>query len=164
VTRLADAGAEVALFASNTPHIVFAEIEAAAPIPLVSIVRTARDEAAALGLRRLLLLGNRFLMRASVYAGEFALAGLEVVVPNDTDIAFVDRVYQTELIYGIVDDASRDGVRRVIDRVATGYAIDGVILGGTELPLLLPMASHGKYPLLDTSRIHVAGAIARCWP
>jgi aspartate racemase len=164
VARLADGGADMALFASTIPHLVFDQIEAVAPIPVLSIVRAARDAAVAMGLRRVLLLGNRLLTGTRVYQTEFEPAGLEIVVPVDPDIEFVDRIYQTELIYGIFHNATRHNVQRVIDRAAAAHDIDGVILGGTEFPLLLPMASYGGYPFLDTSRIHVARAIAECWP
>jgi aspartate racemase len=160
VCRLADAGATVALFASNTPHLAFDEIEAVAPIPLISIVRATRNAARQRRLTRLCLLGNRFLMTASIYQRELATAGIEVVVPDERDREIVDTIYMKELVQEVFRDTSREEMLRVVDRVAARSQIDGVILGGTELPLLLPMSSYGNYPLLNTMGIHVEEALS----
>ncbi len=159
VVRLANAGADVALFASNTPHLVFDRIAEGVPIPLISIVRATREEARRQGLKRLCLLGARFIMAAPTYPNEFAPSGMTVVVPSPTDREDLDRIYQGELINERFTDENREKVLRIIDRVASHERIDGVILGGTELPLLLPMSSYRDYPLLNTLKIHVAEAV-----
>ncbi len=157
--RLADAGADFAFLASNTPHIVFDELERRSPIPLLSIVRAARDAAVALGLKKVGLLGTRFTMSARVYPEVFAGAGVEVVTPDDADQDYVHERYMGELIYGVFLDETREGLLAVIDRLKERAGIEGVVLGGTELPLILPDAAGREIPFLDTTRIHAERAV-----
>ncbi len=89
IRRLADAGADFGLLSSNTPHIVFDALSAAAPIPLISIVETACQAATRQGLRRVGLLGTRFTMQGRFYDEAFSKAGIEVVTPGADDQTFV---------------------------------------------------------------------------
>jgi aspartate racemase len=157
--RLARAGAEVALLASNTPHLVFDALRARAPLPLISIVEAARDAGRSLGLQRLVLLGTGSTMRAGFYSDVFARAGMSVVVPREDEQAYTHDVYMNELVNGVFRDESRDGILRVVRRMIADDGIDGVILGGTELPLLIRPENQAGVPFLDTTRIHVARAV-----
>jgi aspartate racemase len=155
---LAGAGAEVAIIAANTPHMVFDRVRPRAGVPLVSIVEATRDAAEAQGLRRLGLLGTRFTAQARFYPDVFAARGLEIVVPEPDDLMYVHEKYVGELVEGRFLDVTRDGLVGVMQRMRDRAGIDGVILGGTELPLILrgvPFA----LPLLDTTRIHVDAAL-----
>jgi aspartate racemase len=162
--RLAGTGASLGLLAANTPHVVFDEVSRESPIPLLSIVEAACDEAQRRGLHRLALLGTRFTMQGLFYAEVFSRRGLDIVVPVQEEQAFVHEKYTNELLESVFSPRTRDGVLRVIDRVRERDNIDGVILGGTELPLLLRAADHDGLPLLDTTSIHAAAAVARLWP
>jgi len=160
VEVLARGGADLALFAANTPHVVFDEVAARAPIPMVSIVATTCDFAEGLGLRRLGLIGTRFTMQGGFYSAVFGNRGLSVVVPSGDDQTYVHAKYMTELLLGTFRNETRDAMCRVLDRLRGRDAIDGVILGGTELPLLLRGVDY-PVPLLDTTQIHVAATITR---
>ena len=149
---LADAGVDLALFASNTPHLLFDEIRSQSPVPLVSIVEAARDEAQRRGLRRVGLLGTGFTMRAAFYRDAFATARITLVAPDPADI---------ELVPGVYRDDTRTALLAVIDRMRTAHNLDGVVFGGTELPLLIPPDAHPKLGILDTMRAHVDAAVAR---
>ncbi|HEX8558191.1 MAG TPA: amino acid racemase [Pyrinomonadaceae bacterium] len=157
--RLERAGADFALLASNTPHIVFGELERRSPLPLLSIVRAARDAAAALGLGRVGLLGTRFTMGGGFYAEEFARAGVEVFTPDEADQAYVHEKYMGELVHGVFLPETREGLLAVVDRLSERAGVEGVVLGGTELPLILPDAAGRALPFLDTTRIHAARAV-----
>lgn len=159
VDALARAGAKVALFAANTPHLVFDEVAARASIPLVSIVAATCDAAERQGLRRLGLVGTRFTMEGRFYPAVFEARGLSIVVPSDDDLAYVHDTYVGELVAGVFTETARHGVAAVLDRMRQRDGIDGVILGGTELPLLL-RGLDTPMPLLDTTRIHVAAVVA----
>jgi len=159
IERLARAGAGCALLASNTPHVVFDELRAHSPVPLLSIVEAAADAAAERGLRNLAVLGTRFTMQGTFYPEVFARRGMGVRAPGEEDLAYVHEKYMTELIPGHFLPETRAGVRRVIERLAETGA-DGVLLAGTELPLLLGDAEYAGVPLLDTTRIHVRRALA----
>lgn len=159
VRRLADAGAEFGFLASNTPHIVFGEVEARSPIPLLSIVRAARDAAAALGLRRVGLLGTRFTMRGGFYDEVFREGGVEVVTPDEADQTYVHDKYMGEFIEGVFLPETREGLLAVVDRLRERAGVEGVVLGGTELPLILTDAAGRGIPFLDTTRIHAERAV-----
>jgi aspartate racemase len=158
IDLLARAGAGVAIIAANTPHMVFDRVQPRAAVPLVSIVEATRDAAEAQGLRRLGLLGTRFTTQARFFPDVFAARGLEVVVPEHADLMYVHEKYVGELVEGRFLDSTRAGLVGVMERMRDRAGIDGVILGGTELPLILrdvPFA----LPLLDTTRIHVDAAL-----
>jgi aspartate racemase len=157
IARLERAGAEVALLASNTPHLVFDELRRRASIPMISIVESACDEAVARGLKRLALFGTRFTMQGRVYPDTFRAAGIELVVPED--YAFIHEKYMGELVKAVFLPETREQILAIIDTMKERDAIDGVILAGTELPLLLRAESYNGLPLLDTTRIHVSAAI-----
>ena len=158
--RLAGAGAGLALFASNTPHVVFDEVAAASPVPLVSIVEATVEAARSRGHRRLGLLGAGITMERDFYPRAFARAGMEVVVPGPEDRAFVNDRYFSELVESRFLPGTRDAIATVVERMK---GIDAVILGGTELPLLLRDA---RLPVaaLDTTAIHVDAALSRLLP
>ncbi|HEX8499717.1 MAG TPA: amino acid racemase [Pyrinomonadaceae bacterium] len=157
--RLADAGADFAFLASNTPHIVFDELEARSPVPLLSIVRAARDAAVALGLKKVGLLGTRFTMGARAYPEVFAAAGVEVVTPGEADQDYVHEKYMGEFIEGVFLPETREGLLAVVDRLKERAGVEGVVLGGTELPLILRDAAGRGIPFLDTTRIHAERAV-----
>jgi aspartate racemase len=159
IERLARAGAGCALLAANTPHVVFDELRARSPVPLLSIVEAAAEAAAERGLRDMAVLGTRFTMQGTFYPEVFARRGMAVRAPGEEDLAYVHEKYVTELIPGTYLPETRAGVLRVIDRLAEAGA-DGVLLAGTELPLLLRGAEPAGVPLLDTNRIHIRRALA----
>jgi aspartate racemase len=159
--KLARAGADFGLFASNTPHILFDEIQQRASIPLISIVGTACDAVRALGLTRVGLLGTRFTMQGTVYPRAFARAGIDLVVPDEPDLTYVHDKYMGELVKEDFRPETRAGLLDVIDRVRRRHAVDGIVLGGTELPLILRDVGDIGIPLLDTGRIHVEAAVDR---
>lgn len=161
IRRLADAGAACGALASNTPHIVFDELERRSPIPLISIVRSALDAAARLGARRLALLGTRFTMLGRFYPEVFAAKGIDLVVPDAGEITFVHEKYMNELVKGSFLPSTRDGIMAIVDRMKKRDGIDGVILAGTELPLLLRDARIDGLHMLDTTRLHVEAIVAR---
>lgn len=157
IERLANAGADFALLASNTPHIVFNDLRPS--IPLISIIEAARDYARDHNLRRLGLFGTRFTMRGSFYPDVFA--PMEIVTPADEEQDFIHDKYMNELLKGMKKPETREALLRIIDRLKADDQIDGLILGGTELPLILGDESHNGVPILDTTRIHVERAVER---
>jgi len=159
--KLARAGAEIALFASNTPHIVFRELAPRSPLPLISIVECARDAAKALGLKRLGLFGTRFTMQAPFYREVFGSVGITVVVPEEDEQSWIHEKYMGELVNAVFLPETRDRLLAIAGRMKHEDAIDGLILGGTELPLILGDTGSTGMPFLDTTRIHVERAVER---
>ena len=159
VELLARAGADFGLLSANTPHIVFDEVSRRARIPLLSIVEAACDAAQAMHRKRLALFGTRFTMQGRFYPEVFARAGIALVVPEPSEQDFIHEKYMGELIHGVFLEETRAGLLAVVDRLQERDGIDGVLLGGTELPLILRQDSHHGIPFLDTTKIHVERAI-----
>ncbi len=163
IQKLAVAGAEFGLLAANTPHIVFEEIHRRSPVPLVSIVEATCATARALGLKRLALLGTRFTMQGEFYPKVFSKAEIALVVPDRDEQTYIHDKYMGELVKGIILPETRQGLLAIVDRLKEQQSIDGVILGGTELPLILGDVTDRGIPFLDTTQIHVQAIAARAW-
>jgi aspartate racemase len=159
--RLHRAGADFGLLAANTPHIVFDDLQRQSPIPLISIVAVTCDAAKAQGLKRVALFGTRFTMTAPLYPGVFSQESMAVVIPAPADQDFIHDKYMNELVNGIFLPETRAGLLAIVDRMAVQSCIDGVILGGTELPLILREPAHNGIPFLNTTRIHCEAAVER---
>ena len=161
INRLAAAGADFAAMAANTPHVVFDDLVARSPIPLLSIVEACAEEARRRDLRRLGLLGTRFTMEGSFYPEVFARRGIAIVAPTAEERVWIHDRYVGQLLKGEFRDETRDGVKSVIRRLREEENIDGVILGGTELTLLLSAPVVEDIPALDTTALHVDAIVKR---
>lgn len=159
--RLAGAGVDFAAMTANTPHIVFDELAARSSVPLLSIVEVCAQEAQRRGLSRLALLGTRFTMEGPFYPAVCARYGIAVVLPNDMDRAWIHERYVGELLKGDFQDETRLQFASLVSRLRDEQRIDGVILGGTELPLLLSTPVIADVPALDTTALHVAAIVKR---
>jgi len=160
IDKLARAGADFGIISANTPHIVFDEVAPRLPIPLISIVEATRAAAKAQNLKRLALFGTRYTMQASFYPKVFARDGIELLVPDLQDMDYIHDKYMNELVPGKFLADTRAGLLAIVDRMKATSDIDGVILAGTELPLILRDPIHDGIPFLDTTKIHVEAAIA----
>ena len=160
IGKLARAGAEFGIISANTPHIVFDQVAAGSPIPLISIVEATCEAAKAQNLKRLALFGTRYTMQANFYQKVFTREGIELFVPEREDREYIHDKYFSELVPGKFLPETRAGLLAIIDRMKAKSDIDGVILAGTELPLILREANHNGIPFLDTTKIHVEAAVA----
>jgi aspartate racemase len=159
--RLAGAGVDFAAISANTPHIVFDHLAARSPVPLVSIVEVCAEEARRRTLQRLVLLGTRFTMTEPFYATVCARHGIEVVSPGAADRAWLHERYVGELLRGEFRDDTRRRVVALVEDLRNREHVDGIILGGTELPLLLSGTVIAGLPGLDTTALHVAAIVRR---
>lgn len=153
VNSLQRAGADLAFIASNTPHVVFEDVKRASPIPLISIVEATRMTAQKLGLKKLCLLGTLFTMQSSFYQTEFDRSGITIIVPNEKEQQYIQQKLFSEIEQGIFLEGTRNGLLSIIERLIREEAIDGAILGCTELPLILTQSEYG-IPFLNTTEIH----------
>src|SRR5437762_9859705 len=160
VGKLARAGADFGLISANTPHIVFEEVASKSPIPLISIVEATCAAAKARKLKRLALLGTRFTMQGTFYSKVFTREGIDLVAPDAKDQEYIHDKYLNELVPGKFLPDTRDGLLAIVDRMNANDEIIGVMLTGTELPLILRDAEHEVIPLLDTTKIHCQAAVA----
>ncbi|NBT69481.1 MAG: amino acid racemase [Betaproteobacteria bacterium] len=155
IIKLHKAGADFAVMASNTPHVVFNELQRQTPIPLISIIEVACDAAKSGNLKKVGVLGTRFTMQGTAYPNTFSKFSIEVVAPNPNEQEFIHNIYMNELVKGILLPDTKQKLNEIIEAMITRENIDGVVLAGTELPLILTEPSHKGIPFLDTTKLHV---------
>jgi len=157
--RLTQAGAQVLLLATNTMHRAFDPLARAVSVPVIHIVDPTARALAGAGRQRPILLGTIHTMRASFWPQRLrTLTGIDAVVPDDEGMRLVNSVIYDELCKGIIDDRSRRNIVTLVDTLAERDGADSVILGCTELTLLLGDTDLGV-PLFDTTRLHAVAAI-----
>lgn len=154
VNNLAKSGAEVIALTAATMHIVFEEIERNTQVSLISIPRTVCDEATKRGYRKVGLLGTIFTMEQDYMKKALRQAGIEVVIPDREDRELVAKRIYEELEAGIVKKSTLQEMNDVIKRMRDRDQIEAVILGCTELPLLLK-DENCVLPCLDSVAIHI---------
>ena len=159
--KLVRAGADFAIIAANTPHIVFDEIQQRSPIPLVSIVEATSAEAEQRGISKAALLGTRFTMQARFYPDVFSRKGIKLVVPSKDEQDYIHDKYVDELLKNVFLAETRERLLEIIERMKQQHQIQAAILAGTELPLILHDDEASAIPLLDTTKIHVQAVVAR---
>lgn len=157
--RLRVAGAEIGALTANTPHAYLEGIRGRTSLPLVSIVSATRDAAVERAIRRPLLLGTSTTLQAPMYPEELAEAAVDLVLPDGGEREFLDRIIYNDLAVGRVSPEARRRCLEICTRHIDSDGVDAVILGCTELPLVispedLPVA------VLDTTEIHVAAILA----
>ena len=155
IDKLRLAGADLAALTANTPHIVFDELQARTTLPLISIVEAACDKVQELNLKTVALFGTRFTMQAPFYPTVFSRSDVKLVLPNDEEQNYIHEIYMNELLKDVFRPETRAKLLTIADAMKSRDGIEAVILGGTELPLLLREEQHNDMPLLDTTRIHV---------
>lgn len=161
LSALHAAGADFAALTANTAHLVFDEVAARSPLPLISIVEATCAAAQQLGLKRIGLMGTRFTMQADFFFAPFRRHGMELIVPSPTEQEIIHEKLFSEIELGIIRDETRQELLVIIRQMIERDAIDSLILGCTELPLILPDEAHG-IPLLNTTAIHVTAIVAEC--
>ena len=159
IGKLARAGADFGVISANTPHIVFDDVAAKSPIPLISIVEATCAAAKARTLTRLALFGTRYTMQAMFYPKVFSREGIALLIPEPDDQNYIHDKYFSELVPGKFLPETRAGLLAIVDRMKAKSGIDVVILAGTELPLILRDPDHNGVPFLDTTRIHVEATV-----
>jgi aspartate racemase len=154
---LENAGAEMLLLCANTAHRVAEKVEEALSIPLVHVCDCTARKIEADGLKRVALLGTAYTMEGGFFKDRLRAYGIDVFVPDAADREVIHRVIFEEIVLGELLDESRRAYREIIGRqVAEGA--EGVILGCTEIPLLIKQAD-SPVPLYDTSAIHALAAV-----
>jgi aspartate racemase len=158
--NLARGGADFAILAANTAHIVFDELTKQSPLSLISVVEVTCQAAKRQGLKRLGLIGTKYTMQAPFYPKAIEQVGLTLVIPNEAEIATIHNIYFNELLYNQFKPESCQSILCVIERLHQEQHIDGLILGGTELPLLLRGSTVVGVTYLDTTQLHVEAVVA----
>ena len=155
---LARAGADCIVLCTNTMHKVAPQIEAAVGIPLLHIADATGQAIRRAGLNKVALLGTRFTMEQDFYKQRLSERhAIDVVVPNEMEREVVHRVIYQELCLGQIQPESRAAYRRIMQRLVEQEAAQAIILGCTEISLLVDQ-SDASVPLFDTTAIHAQAA------
>jgi aspartate racemase len=160
IAKLARAGADFGIISANTPHLVFDEVQSQSPIPLISIVEATAKVAQQLKVSRVGLFATTFTVMAKFYPKAFSRLGMEVIHPDADDQAFIHDKYMNELVNGIFRDETRTSLLALVEKMGREHQVQAIVLGGTELPLILKDENHNGIPFLNTTKIHVEAAVA----
>ena len=157
IRNLAAAGADFALIATNTMHLIFDEVEKASPIPLISIVDATAEAIKKEKINTVGLLGTVFTMERDFYRHGLAKYGIETIVPKKADRDYINKVIFEELCRGLIRDESRNNFKRIIEEL-TERGAEGIVLGCTEIPLLIDEMDVSTR-IFDTTKIHADKAL-----
>jgi aspartate racemase len=150
--KLEAAGADFIVIATNTMHLVFDQVQASVAVPMLSLLDAVGDAILKQDVKRVGLLGTKFTMEKTFYQDALARKGITVLIPNKDEREYVNAVIYDELVAGRIRDESRAGFVAIIKKLAERGA-EGVILGCTEIPLLVSEEDAGL-SLFDTTAIH----------
>ncbi len=152
------AGADMIVIATNTMHKLLPQIRNGITIPFLHIAQATADAIKAQGIERIGLLGTRFTMEEDFYKQVLIDNGIEVVIPEKSERDLIHGVIYDELCLGQVKDASKNAYLEIIARMEDNKKIEGVILGCTEIGMLISQ-SDLELPVFDTTKIHALSAV-----
>lgn len=157
-TKLEKVGADLILICTNTMHKMAPDIEEIIEVPLLHIADAAAEEIKANKMNKVGLLGTRFTMEQDFYKGRLKEKhGIDVVIPDEQEREVVHQVIYKELISGVIKEESREKYKKIINNLKTNGA-EGVILGCTEIPLLIK-DEDSEIPVFDTTMLHARKAV-----
>lgn len=154
IDNLIRSGANFIALTANTPHIVFNRLQEKSSVPLVSIIEATRDEALRLNKHKVGLLGTIFTMTGDFFKTPFEDRGIEIIIPTAEEMEFINQKISSELELGIIKEETLASFQKIIMRMKEECGIEAIILGCTELPLIL---NNEVSPVLclDTMKIHI---------
>ena len=155
--RLEKAGADFIVICTNTMHKVAEDVEKSVEIPLLHIVDVTAEKIKAKGINKVGLLGTRFTMEDNFYRDRLRKHGIEAIIPSEKEREIVHSVIYNELCLGVIKESSREKFKEIIKNLAKRGA-EGVILGCTEIPLLIKQGDV-DLPLFDTAEIHAKASV-----
>lgn len=158
---LEKAGVEYGAIASNTPHIVFERLIDNVKIPLISIVEETCKIIAHKKMKRVGLLGTKSTMTHGFYNRVAEKYEIEIVIPDPDKQDFIHNKYMTELVFNNILPETKQQLIQIVRELERKESIEGLILGGTELPLILNQSDFGDIQILDTTKIHVESIVTK---
>lgn len=154
INNLVNSGADFVALSANTSHIVFDRLQEKSPVPLVSIVEATKDEALRLNKNKLGLFGTIFTMKGEFFKKPFIDSNIEIILPTEEEMEYINHKISTELELGIVKEETQRNFCEIIERMKNENGIEAIILGCTELPLILN-DEVSPIQCLDTMKIHI---------
>jgi len=158
--KLAKAGADFLIVPDNTIHRAFAYVTPRSPLPFLHIAEVVATEAAARGFVRLGITGTRYLVESDVYPSALSARGIAFVRPNAAERQEIHRIIMDELVHGVFKPGAVTYFQRTIARMKNDDACDAVVLGCTEIPLVVN-DDNAPLPTLDSTRLLARAALQR---
>ncbi len=158
--KLAAAGADFLICPDNTIHQAFHHVEPRSPLPWLHIAEVVAQAAVQAGHRRLGITGTRWLVDSEVYPEKLAAVGVQAVRPSVAEREEIGRIIMDELVCGVFKPESVASFQAVFARLQTEEGCDAVVLGCTEIPLMMSDAN-SPLPTLDSTRLLARAALAR---
>jgi aspartate racemase len=158
IKSLANAGADFAAIASNTPHIVFDKVQTKSALPLISIVEATSAYIQERGCKSVVVLGTRFTMSSGLYSDALKKYNIKAIVPSEKEQAVIHSIIFPKLEDGIVEPEDKKTMLTVASGLLINHNADGLILGCTELPLMIK--DNDLYTLIiNTTQIHIESIV-----
>ncbi len=161
VRELERSGIEVAALASNTPHIVFDRLKEQSSVELISIVEATCQEIQNKGHKAVGLFGTKSTMTAGFYSEVASSYGIAVKLPDEGEMDFIHQKYFEELVFNNINTDTKARLVEIALGLKESEGIEGLILGGTELSLILNQSDFDELTIYDTTRIHVGSIVTR---
>jgi aspartate racemase len=158
---LQKAGVDFAAIASNTPHIVFDRLNEQVKLPLISIVEETCKHIKGKGLSKVGLFGTKSTMTKGFYQQSAGKYGIEIIIPDTEEQNYIHEKYMTELVFNKIEQSTRNQLIQIAKKLQETGSIEGLILGGTELPLILNQADFNELLIFDTTKIHVESIVSK---
>lgn len=158
--KLDSMGADFVICPDNTVHEAMDHADLEARLPWLHIAEVVAREAHARGFRRLAILGTSYLMEGPVYPGKLEPFGIESRMPNPDERKDINSLIFDRLVFNVVTEKDRSALLAVIQRLRDEHQCDAVVLGCTELPLILNNEV-SPLPTLDSTRLLARAAITR---
>ena len=156
--RIEKAGAEIILICTNTMHKMFTQVEESVRIPVLHILDATADAIKSKGVNKVGLLGTKFTMEQEFYKERLMrVHEIAVIIPNPQDMEKVNKIIYEELCRGKIKESSKELLKKIIEKLVDEGA-EGIVLGCTELPLLIKKED-SSVPIFDTCSLHAKKAV-----
>ena len=156
--KLKAAGAECIVIGANTPHLIADDVQKEVGLPLIHIAEETGKEVIKQQIRKVALLGTKFVMDKPFFKDKLAHFGIETILPNEAEKEFIHNSIFTELTRGIFTEEAKERYLQIIDNLIQARA-QGIIYACTEIPILL-CGREVKVKTFDTTLIHATAAVA----
>lgn len=157
--QLEKSGASCIVICANTMHLTVEAVRKQISIPIIHIAEATAEQIQEKKLQKVLLLGTKYTMEKTFYSDILKSYGIETIIPNEEDRSTIHNVIYKELSRGILNKTSKEKYIDIIHKISAEQAVEGVILGCTEIPLLIQQ-DDVSLPVFDTTTIHAKQAFS----
>ena len=161
--NLENAGASLVLITANTMHLTIEAVRKSVSVPVIHIAEATAEKIVEKNLKTVLLLGTKYTMEMDFYKDVLSSFGINSLIPNAEERKEINRVIYEELPKGELKESSRANYVQIIERLKNEEGAEGVILGCTEIPLLIQQKDV-SIPVFDTTKIHATKAMYDHFP